>query len=158
MAINCLTERGNRTTALRSDSRRSRQRTGMAVLGRNRSFGCSGSLRPLTAIRWSYSQWPLTDEKAAVRTTLCERHCVCIMVIGSCKTRLRKCVQLPGSHPRYLVTPRRRLCHRPAHRCQISARLLANRSTPTSSTTVARSHRCLNSADSIMLMSRSDFW
>ncbi len=36
MAINCLTERGNRTTALRSDSRRSRQRTGMADLGRFR--------------------------------------------------------------------------------------------------------------------------
>ena len=29
----------------------------------------NGGNRPLTAVRWSHSQWPLADQKAAVRTT-----------------------------------------------------------------------------------------
>ena len=32
-----------------------------------------GSLRPISVVRWNYSQWPLTDQKAAVRIALCRR-------------------------------------------------------------------------------------
>ncbi len=42
----------------------SRHSSGRSTNGRN---------RPLTAVHWSHSQWPLTDEKAVVRTTLCKR-------------------------------------------------------------------------------------
>jgi hypothetical protein len=29
-----------------------------------------GNLRPLTVVHWSLAQWPLADQKAAVRITL----------------------------------------------------------------------------------------
>jgi len=71
MAINCLTERGNRTTALRSDSRRSRQRTGMAVLGRFRPLSGpdfdAGECLLLAnnglfqAVRWRSALPPIAD-------------------------------------------------------------------------------------------------
>ncbi len=68
LAINCRTERGNRTTVLRSDSGRSHQRTGMAGLGRLEPFAMVW-FRPKAAVPWSHSQGPLSDQKAAVRTT-----------------------------------------------------------------------------------------
>ncbi len=44
----------------------------MTDLGRLEPFAIV-SFRPRTAVHWGHSQWPLTDEKAAVRTTLCKR-------------------------------------------------------------------------------------
>ena len=75
MAISCPTGRGTRTTALRSDSGRSHQKTGMAGLGRLQPFvavtqsiafamPAKGSLRPETVIHWDHAQGPLPDQKA----------------------------------------------------------------------------------------------
>ncbi len=44
----------------------------------------NGRVRPLTAVHWSHSQGLLTDEKAAVRTTLCKRPVLIPVIRASC--------------------------------------------------------------------------
>ncbi len=45
----------------------------LAQLGHWARLDGNGRNRPRTAVHWSHSQWPLTDQKAVVRTTLCKR-------------------------------------------------------------------------------------
>ncbi len=44
--------------------------TGWTHNGHSSGPNTNGRNRPLTAVHWSHSQWPLTDRKSVVRTTL----------------------------------------------------------------------------------------